>query len=370
LAERGARHLLLLGRSPMPPRAAWQTLDPTGVDGVRVAQIMQIEALGTRVETAAVDVADRAALSACIDAHERVGNPRVCGVIHAAGILQFEALATQSLAAFRESLAAKVAGAWNLHCLLADRVRDCFVLCSSTSALLNSPLLGAYAAGNSFLDALAHHRRARGMPALSVNWGTWSEVGMAARAVRRPGEQLLSGFGTISTARGLAALEELLTRQATQTAVMPMDWPRFVHSYPAFAADPFLELQTAAVSPTASGHNTALPTPELLRDMEPAARAAAMLVYLRAEAARVLGLAPERLDTEMPLSAEGFDSLMAVQLKNRIEADTGAVVPMIQFLQGLSVEQLIVPVLEAAEALEGSVMTVGAAAEMWEEGTL
>jgi acyl carrier protein len=84
----------------------------------------------------------------------------------------------------------------------------------------------------------------------------------------------------------------------------------------------------------------------------------------------VLGLAPERLDTEMPLSAEGFDSLMAVQLKNRIEADTGAVVPMIQFLQGLSVEQLVVPVLEAGRALDGSVMTVGAAAEMWEEGTL
>jgi acyl transferase domain-containing protein/acyl carrier protein len=371
LAERGARHLLLLGRSPMPPRATWQALDPTSADGMRVAQIMQIEALGARVETAAVDVADRAALSACIDAHERAGNPRVCGVIHAAGILRFEALATQSIAAFRESLAAKVAGAWNLHCLLADRARSCFVLCSSTSALLNSPLLGAYAAGNSFLDALAHHRRARGMCALSVNWGTWSEVGMAAReAVRRPGEQLLSGFGTISTALGLAALEELLTRQATQTAVMPMDWAQFVRSYPAFAADPFLELQAAAGSPTASGRDTALPTPEVLRGMGPEDRAAALLAYLRVEAARVLGLAPERLDTEMPLSAEGFDSLMAVQLKNRIEADTGAVVPMIQFLQGLSVEQLVVPVLEAGRALDGSVMTVGAAAEMWEEGTL
>jgi acyl transferase domain-containing protein/acyl carrier protein len=370
LAEHGARHLLLLGRSSIPQRAGWPALDPNSVDGMRVAQIMQIEALGARVETASLDVADRAALGACIDAHERAGSPRVCGIIHAAGILRFEALATQSIAALHESLAAKVAGAWNLHCLLADRV-DCFVLCSSTSALLNSPLLGTYAAGNSFLDALAHHRRARGMSALSVNWGTWSEVGMAAReAARRPGEQLLSGFGTISTGQGLAALGALLESQAIQTAVMPMDWARFVRSYPVFAADPFLELQAQAASPNASGQSAAPPTPELLRGMEPRARAAALLAYLRVEAARVLGLAPERLDTEMPLSAEGFDSLMAVQLKNRIEADTGAVVPMIRFLQGLSVEELIAPVLEAAEALEGSVTKVAEAAGMWEEGTL
>jgi NAD(P)-dependent dehydrogenase (short-subunit alcohol dehydrogenase family)/acyl carrier protein len=371
LAERGARHFLLLGRTPMPQREAWQGLDPASVHGRRAGEILQIEALGARVELAAVDVADRAALSACIDAHEAAGSPRVRGVIHAAGILRFEAMASQSMAAFRESLAAKVAGAWHLHCLLADRVLDCFVLCSSTSAVLNSPLLGGYAAGNSFLDALAHHRRARGLSALSVNWGTWSEVGMAREAARRPGEQLLNGFGTISTELGLAALGELLKFHATQTAVMPIDWAQFARSYPSFALDPFLEFQVGAGSPTAPGPNPAPPTPELLRGMEPKARAAALLAYLRVEAARVLGLAPERLDTDAPLSAMGFDSLMAVQLKNRIEADTGAVVPMIQFLQGLSVEQLVLPVLQAAEALQvDSVTTVGAAAEAWEEGTL
>jgi acyl transferase domain-containing protein/acyl carrier protein len=371
LAEHGARNFLLLGRTPMPQRQEWQGLDPTSIHGRRTTEILQIEALGARVEMAAVDVADRTALGACIDAYEAAGKPRVRGVIHAAGIVRFEALASQSIAALRESLAAKVAGAWHLHCLLADRVRDCFVLCSSTSAVLNSPLLGGYAAGNAFLDALAHHRRARGMPALSVNWGTWSEVGMAREAARRPGEQLLSGFGTISTAQGLAALGELLKVRATQTAVMPIDWPRFVNTYPAFALDPFLEFQVAAGSSNAPGPNSAPPTPQLLRGIGPEARAGVLLAYLRVETARVLGLAAERLDTEAPLSAMGFDSLMAVQLKNRVEADTGAVVPMIQFLQGLSVEQLISPVLEAVQALEvDPLTTVGEVAEVWEEGTL
>ena len=70
-------------------------------------------------------------------------------------------------------------GAWRLHRLFLNEALDCFVLCSSSSALLNSPLLGGYAAGNAFLDTLAHHRRARGLSALSINWGTWGEVGMA-----------------------------------------------------------------------------------------------------------------------------------------------------------------------------------------------
>jgi len=158
--------------------------------------------------------------------------------------------------------------------------------------------------------------------------------------------------------------------QAIQTAVMPMDWALFTRSYPAFAADPFLEEQTAATAPDTGSQNSTRLSPQLLRGLEPEARAAALLAYLQVEAARVLGLAPERMETDAPLPALGFDSLMAVQLKNRIEADTGAVVPMIQFLQGLSVEQLVVPVLEAVEAMGAVAVTAGAPAEVWEEGTL
>ena len=93
--------------------------------------------------------------------------------------------------------------------------------------------------------------------------------------------------------------------------------------------------------------------------------------YLRTEAARVLGMAPERIDITLPLSSYGFDSLMAVQLKNRIEADLGAVIPMIQFLQGKSVGELLPSVIEAVQtgplaAASGE----GPVAEHWEEGTL
>jgi acyl transferase domain-containing protein len=108
----------------------------------------------------------------------------------------------------------------------------------------------------------------------------------------------------------------------------------------------------------------------LLRVMAPEARNGALQTYLRVQAARVLGFVPERLDTSTPLSSFGFDSLMAVQLKNRIEADIGGVVPMSQFLQGPSIEQLVCPVLEAAEALDRIPAIANGAAEVWEEGSL
>ena len=108
---------------------------------------------------------------------------------------------------------------------------------------------------------------------------------------------------------------------------------------------------------------------------DPEARAKALRSYLHTEAARVLGFVPARLDAEAPLSSFGFDSLMAVQLKNRIEADLGLVIPMIQFLQGPSVEQLVPTLLEAADgsmagAGPGPIATADAGEEVWEVGSL
>jgi myxalamid-type polyketide synthase MxaE and MxaD len=368
LVERGARYLLLLGRTAAPERAQWDGLDPESPEGRRAAAISAIEAQGARVETQVVDVADGGAVRRCLNGYENAGWPQIRGVIHAAGVLQFEALETQSIDSLRLGLAAKVAGAWHLHRILSDRTLDCFVMCSSTSALLSSPLLGGYAAGNSFLDALAHHRRARGLSALSVNWGTWSEVGMALGSSRSPAGQMQIGMSALSTSQGLAALSELLECADTQAAVMPIDWALFSRGYPAFAAEPFFE------SLVASGHesnaNVTAPTPAALREMQPESRVAAVQSYLHTAAARVLGLLPERLDVAMALSSFGLDSLMAAQLKNRVEADIGAVVPMIQFLQGPSIEQLVGKILEAAEAPESEPALAMSGGQQWEEGSV
>ena len=369
LAERGARHLLLLARTPVPARAAWGSLDPASVEGRRAATIVELEALGATVETVALDVGNARALADYLAARRDKGAPPVGGVIHAAGVLHFEPLATQSLSAFAGMQHAKAAGALALHELLGQEQLDFFVLCSSSSALLNSPLLGGYAAANATLDALAHHRRALGLPALSINWGTWGEVGMAVSAARGSRNDMLKGAATIGTAQGLSALNELILDGEAQTAVMPMNWAEFARAYPHFAADPFLDrlVETAAAdaAPAASAGLSRARLIEAPTDTWPVLVAD----YLRVEAARVLGASPASFDTASPLSAWGFDSLMAVQLKNRIEMDLGIVIPMITFLQGPSVEQLV-PSVCTALASNAPAIQAAEELEVWEEGSL
>jgi NAD(P)-dependent dehydrogenase (short-subunit alcohol dehydrogenase family)/acyl carrier protein len=372
LAERGARHLLLLGRTPMPPRAQWAGAAADSAAGRRIAAVQAIEALGAVVDTAAIDIAADGALEACLAVRAARGAPAVAGVIHAAGVLQFQALESQDAASLHAGLAAKMGGAWRLHRLFETQALDCFVMFSSSSALLNSPLLGGYAAGNAALDALAHHRRARGLAALSVNWGTWGEVGMAVESGRSASGDMLSGVGTIGTARGLAALGELLRAGDAQAALMPIDWVELAHTYPAFAEDPFLaELVGAArrepVRPVAPGLTFASLQAAAAQD-----RAGLVAAYLRTEASRVLGLGVDRLDPTVPLGSLGFDSLMAVQLKNRIETDLRVAVPMIQFLQGPSVDELSPALLTAVEsvAAQSETMTNRVEADAWEEGSL
>ena len=343
LVERGARHLLLVGRTPLPARDVWATLDPGSPAGRRCAAVAALEAKGAAVEVAAIDVAVEGLLERLLQAREVRGEFPVRGVIHAAGTLAFRPFDAESVDTLRDMLAAKIDGAWRLHNLFGRDALDFFILCSSTSTLLRSPLLGAYAAGNAFLDALAHHRRAKGLTALAVNWGTWGEVGMAVEGGRSKGS-MLQGMNTMSTSNGLLALERLLGASAVQAAVMPVDWPGLVRGYPAFATDPFLAALTAGVTvaPVSRSIGSAA---SLVRDASGDEQAALMLSYVRGEVARTLGMMADRLDPALPLSSLGFDSLMAVQLKNQIEADFGVVVPMIQFLQGPSVEGLAPSIL-------------------------
>jgi len=367
LVERGARHLLLLSRS-LPSLDARSSLDPTSSEGRKIAMLEAMKALGAEVETASVDVASEEQIDQCLARRKVAGSPDVGGVIHAAGILQFEALETQSQESLHAGVAAKVLGAWHLHRKFKSQKLDCFIMCSSSSALLNSPLLGGYAAGNAFLDALAEYRKIRGMSALSVNWGTWGQVGMASG--RRSRGDLLTGFGTITTARGLSALAELLATGSANVAVMPVNWLELTRAYPAFAADRFLE--KLAQSTTADVAQR--PSPGLNRQdyfaLPESERSSALVHYLGVQAAQVLGIKADELDTTAPLSSLGFDSLMAVQLRNCIALDLGVSVPMIRFLQGPSVKEVALSILsELAEPFSQTSSDDQLEAE-WEEGSL
>ena len=352
----GARRLILLGRSPLPPRRQWSQTDPDTPPGRRIAAVRALESLGTSVHLAAVDVADESALRAMFDEFRSEAWPPIRGVVHAAGLVDLQTIAEMDTGGLANILRPKLVGGWLLDKLLADDPLDFFVMFSSATSLLGSPRLAHYAAANAAIDALAQRRRAEGRPAMSVNWGFWSEVGMAARGAQDR-KTLLRGVEGISSADGLEAFGQLLRRDRIQAAVMRADWPQLWKSYPALRGVPlFTHLaQHEPASPKAAAEPTpASPLRGELLALAPPGREPRLLAYLRDLAADVLGFPPETLEVDQPLHNLGVDSMMALELKNQVEADLGINVPLVHFLQGPSLAEFATALLQQLSSDESA----------------
>lgn len=321
LVEKGARHLLLMGRRP--PSEATQ------------AAIQTMEESGAAVAVAQADVSDEAQLKQVL-AGVADQMPPLRGVIHSAGVLDDGALLQQNWSRFQTVFAPKVNGGYLLHALTRHLPLDFFILFSSGSAVLGSPGQSNHAAANAFLDALAHYRRGQGLPALSVNWGAWAAIGAAAE--RNVGERVSArGIGQIDPEDGWAALWHLMEQSPgpgapVQVGVFPVDWAKFL----AGGAPPFFRELAVAQAPLLEtmerGGNRsngrkeagslepsgqALRMRQRLAEAPASKRRALLLAHVRDEANKVLGLPPaQAIDHHQPLQELGLDSLMAVELRN------------------------------------------------------
>ena len=345
LAERGAGHLLLASRRQFPPRTEWNSWSGTD-ERVRtqIDAIKRMEALGCSVSIAAIDVSDAANVARQLQQWSRE-HPPIRGVIHAAGIMQYEAIVEHSRAAMQNIVRSKAASAWVLHSLLTDAPLDFFVMYSSASSLLSSPFMSSYAAANTSLDALAALRRAHGLPALSINWGTWREAGMLLDFDDDRGDVKLKGVGTLSNSEGLGVLEYLLRCEVSQAGVMRIDWPRWQSDYAAFSTAPFLRrfMADQVQSPISS---SAVLSAAKLQAAEPVARNGLVEQFLIEQVGRIFKLKQDELDVTSPLIESGMDSLMAVELRNAIDATLGVPLPMVRLVEGPSITTLTGEILE------------------------
>jgi microcystin synthetase protein McyG len=352
MAERGAKTIVLFGRSEFPARAHWDAV--ANEDEKRAHQIEElrrIEALGARVRIASVDVANEEQLSTLLDSLAQEGLPPIRGVVHAAGLAEAQTLLELDHEQLDRVMRSKTIGTWLLHKLLEHERLDFFVSFSSGAALLGSPMLGSYAAANSFLDAIAHHRKRCGQAALSVNWGFWAELGMVARSQREIGRGFApQGMQSFTPDQGLAAMQRLLEENATQTTFMPVDWNEWAKFHPRASGAPLLR-QVLASGPMESefdqseGEDSSMSRDELLS--EPAERQAELVTeFLCGQLSKVLRIPIDELDVEQPLNNLGIDSLMAVELRNHVQAKLGVVIPVAQLLQDPSISQLSQSLLE------------------------
>jgi NAD(P)-dependent dehydrogenase (short-subunit alcohol dehydrogenase family)/aryl carrier-like protein len=322
LADKGARHLVLVGRqlpeAPLP-------------------ELERLIERGCRVQSVCLDVAQPGPVAALVRQLSLDGRA-LKGILHLAGALDDGALTEQSWPRFRQVMSSKVDGAFNLHHATRALELDCFVCFSSIASVLGSPAQGNYAAANAFLDALCHERRRQGRPALSVNWGPWAGAGMAASARLQDRERIANqGLSSLEPEQALSALDALWGDPAAQRMVARVDWAAFQGWADTGTLPPLLEA-------FASREQQPARRASLREELEAAPiqlRPRLLHKLVRSEVLQLLGSGQAtRLGDRQGLAEAGLDSLQAIDLKNRLNRGLGVKLPSTLLFDQPSVQAL------------------------------
>ncbi|SEP53569.1 Erythronolide synthase docking [Amycolatopsis saalfeldensis] len=318
LARGGAEHLLLVSR---------RGRDAPGAEELET----ELTVFGARVTTAACDVSDRDALAALLDSIP--ADHPLTEVFHLAVHTELSPVRESTLDDYSATLRAKVEGADNLDALLAGTPLDAFVLFSSISGVWGVADHGAYAAANAHLDALAQRRRARGMTATSIAWGIWdvfdTEQGDTAESTRLRRR----GLGFMSPDLAVTGLRQALDYDETCVAIADVEWDRFLPVFASARTRPLFDDlpdvgQVVASSVEEPDRDGASPWSDRLSRLPAREREQTLRDLVCSQAAAVLGHGDLLgIDADRAFKELGFDSLTAVELRNRIGAATGLTLP-------------------------------------------
>jgi NADPH:quinone reductase-like Zn-dependent oxidoreductase/acyl carrier protein len=306
MVSKGARHLALLGRSA--PSAAAQEA------------IRALERTGAEVNVLRGDVSHPADVEGALGSmKERM--PPLRGVVHAAAVLDDRTLLEIGEKQFWAPFPPKAVGAWNLHVATRGLPLDFFVMYSSITVLLGSAGQSNYVAANAFLDALAHARRAEGLPATSIQWGPFAEVGLAAAQDNRGQRLSFQGIESFTPGEGVELFSRLLLHPRAEVGLVRLSMRQWLDSHPQASGMRFLtglENEKAQSRGTKAGSFR-----EVLDRATPAERAPLIEGHVVEQLGRVLRLDPSRIDRRAPFTTLGVDSLLSMELRNQLEASLG-----------------------------------------------
>ncbi|MBF0287241.1 MAG: SDR family NAD(P)-dependent oxidoreductase [SAR324 cluster bacterium] len=332
MVEQGAKFLVLTSRRGWPQKPSIQTQKiNAGQSNPATYQeakdvIIRMEEKGARVFVMQGDVSNSDEMSRIL---EEIQNsmPPLRGIFHAAGVVNDAVLLQQDVDRFRQVMLPKVQGSWNLHNLTKNISLDFFVCFSSIASLFASAGKANYAAGNAFMDALMHFRRSIGLPGLSINWGPWAGIGMAAgldqRLLDRWYEQ---GLGTIKPEKGLEALDQLLQQDLPQVLAMVADWSRFLRQFHESEQQSFFEAFQQEFDTASLAKESAFL--EQLKAFPPEKRRSELAAHICRQTARVLNIeTPEEIELQDSLFDMGMDSLTVVELTGSLETSLGLPLP-------------------------------------------
>jgi surfactin synthase thioesterase subunit/NAD(P)-dependent dehydrogenase (short-subunit alcohol dehydrogenase family) len=324
--HQGVRHLVLTGRRGAQS-AAQDTLQALVAHGAHVHVLPADVSVEADVQRVLAEIAQHL--------------PPLKGIIHCAGVLDDGILSQLDWPKFTRATAPKIKGSWLLHHHTQHLDLDCFVLHSSLLSLTGSAGQANYVAGNAFLDALVAHRRALGLPAMAINWGPWDEAGLATvSGARGAAIWRAQGVRYISPADGIRLFAALLDSGVAHAAVTITDWGTYLAQFP---EPPPLYAELAREVRTRGQELRRSASPDVqtrLRQAPQQEHRAILIDYMRQEVMATLGFV-EPIDVRQPLRELGLDSLMAVQVANRLEAALGDAVPLVILIQGASLEQLV-----------------------------
>jgi NAD(P)-dependent dehydrogenase (short-subunit alcohol dehydrogenase family)/acyl carrier protein len=335
LADRGARHLVLVARTPFP--------DVPGTEQERAAheRIERLRSAGVRVHTPSADVTDREQMSALFDSGDPLWPP-IRGIVHMAGVFEPCTVGDLTWTRFRDTLRPKVDGSLVLDAVAADRPLQFFITFSSASAVWGSAMAGHYAAANYFLEVLAHDRAARGSLGTAISWGWWAGTAMGGHD---PQYFERMGLHAVPEAAGLEVLDRLLAPGRPHLTVAPVDWSRFRPVLEARRRRPLLEL--LGDRPGAAAAEETEFVGRVRAATGAADRRRIVELELQRHVAGVLGRdQTAHLDPELGFFDAGMDSITTLELKIRLEALVGAALPTTLTLEYPTIASLAGHLLE------------------------